>query len=106
MDVLKMTDLPPGLELDELVATKVMGIHISKASFEDAFFTEEGHQVVKPYSTSIEAAWQVVDKFKMTITRYVDDDFSAMIHGIQGAYSNAKSAPHAICLAALKATEK
>lgn len=61
-----MTNLPPGRELDALVAQKVMGVQIE-------WVTAQGQKIptimgqpfyIKPYSTSIADAWLVVEKLK------------------------------------------
>lgn len=93
--------MKPSRELDILVATKVMGMP-----------EDPDLWVWAPrYSLSLEAAWEVVEKMK-------DKGFaSAMVNGIAANHvifqfynalgkeikKQAESAPHAICLAALKA---
>jgi hypothetical protein len=106
-----------GRELDALVAEKVMG----ETVFPD--YGEFNARGVKPYSTDIAAAWQVVEKLGLfsrgfkwreietlgallqhnprtdrwaVIVRYYDGDADV-------AADNCDTAPHAICLAALKA---
>lgn len=102
-------------ELDELIAEKVMEWKPTEKDF------LRGH--VPDYSTSIEAAWQVVEKIKndldprkriwtpqiystLKIWRceftLADDRASDDITFYSG---EAETAPHAICLAALKACE-
>ncbi len=82
--------MKPGRELDSLVAAKVMGIE---------------HPA--PYSTSIEAAWEVVEKLKANgegirlIYHY--GHWNVLFEHEDYCYNSpAESAPHAICLAALK----
>lgn len=105
-------DLKPGRELDALVAEKVMGEDLSPLG------TLHGREIpyVPPhYSTDIAAAWQVMehitaqkrDDFGWFDLRFVNDRWKATF--ITGAYYEARdhieapTAPHAICLAALKA---
>jgi len=62
--------LPPGRELDALVAEKVMGQKLPLGPSEEArsvgpWFHGEG-AVCPSYSTDIAAAWQVVEKFQQT----------------------------------------
>jgi len=98
--------MKPGRELDQLVAEKVFGS------------TE-----AKPYSTDIAAAWRVVEKHNQIVSIWqgrpsLDRNAHGMISrrvwergdpvvyrvsvaGRHTAYS--ETAPHAICLAALKA---
>lgn len=111
-----MSELQPGRELDALIAEKVMG---EKGSIEDLKLW------VPRYSVSIEAAWEVVEKFRLCVwptnkrrwfawknefdESYGDeywfggDEMEETVERFNGAVSN--SAPHAICLAALKACE-
>jgi hypothetical protein len=99
----------PGRELDALVAEKVMGI--SRRSLE--LIPEE----LKPYSTDIGAAWDVVEHVRMKLEFYhfsfhTGDEFEVEFSRLDGrflqgedtiAMGRAKTAPLAICLAALKA---
>jgi len=106
-----MTDLPPGPELDALIATKVMGWGIIHYA---------GHQIIQrpgitmnewSPSQSIADAWEVVEKLK-----HADNFEIAFYEGewVVGSYVNdepiweasAATLPHAICLAALKAISK
>lgn len=107
-----------GRELDALVAERVMGI------------TKPEHFVPKNiwlphYSTSIEHAWAVVEKIadkNILVGRYYDKWVcSNVCSDVWGCYfdepkryeqmndhnffEQADTAPHAICLAALKAIE-
>jgi hypothetical protein len=99
--------MTPGPKLDALVAEKVMGLVIpSRPGWGP-----------KPYSTDIAAAWEVVEKFGHFHIQTVFgdgsvDSFGEMIRvrltteaTLQGRTmeSIAETAPHAICLAALKA---
>lgn len=97
--------MEPGRELDALVAEKVMGVTFKKEWLHIS-------DTCPRYSTSIEAAWQVVKKMK--------EQYAIEIHIRGGAYgcnveagdevtsyfvatSEADTAPLAICLASLKA---
>lgn len=100
----------PGRELDALIAEKVMGLRcpdwISCGRGRGAW-----EHSLKHYSTDISAAWEVVEKLnllerfelsrrdkKFTITTYSQYEN----HSI---YVEAPTAPHAVCLAALKVME-
>ena len=114
-----------GRDLDALVAERVMGwVHhpeqilgmppSTQAEFWTYMSGESRHHVpaIPSYSTSLAAAWEVVEKFRgFEIIRIMDqyvvhipasilkDDY--LVEGIV-----ADTAPLAICLAALKAVEK
>jgi hypothetical protein len=113
----------PGRELDALIAEKVMGIKmpaipINGATYQEwAAISKASHEAVSPpcYSTEIAAAWQVVEKIKdmvkgtdgtfkiqwcepVWICYWDHEDFLS-----NPGYAQADTAPHAICLAALKA---
>jgi len=114
--------LKPGRELDALVAEKVMGwkkIKPPNPSFKLTWMWDrlegaliEDAQLTPRYSTDIAAAWEVVGKFfkdgKQTavLSRpwLIPPDYYAWIQ--YGKRCPGESAPHAICLAALKAVEK
>jgi len=96
-----------GHGLDALIAEKVMGLDISGADF---FLNESGgiSHDIKPYSSDISAAWEVVEKLASL------NHSISIVYGPIGAqvqiYNdfepfNTDTAPHAICLAALKVTE-
>lgn len=110
-----MNNLPAGRELDLLVAERVLGDMVAR-------HTAMGP---RPYSTDIAAAWEVVEKLRemvasvragsLVITPYaypqVSGDEWCVMHnydGYDGRHDarwrvSAKTAPHAICLAALQA---
>lgn len=126
--------MKPGRELDALVAEKVMGLHVQRNEdlIQDidkwrnhpytaalvkygAYLTEKGS--LEHYSTSIAAAWEVVDHLRKTRNLAIslhdghwDNDaegtwiatFETPGH-VDVAESRGESSPHAICLAALKA---
>lgn len=120
--------MKPGIELDDLVAEKVMGepkINIEPTKFgefslEPGGLNYNGDKPItidsSPYSTEISAAWEVVEKLR-------NDKWSVMIHTIVSNMWVAQlennsgipklfyrilgnTAPHAICLAALKTLER
>ena len=118
--------MKPGLELDILVAEKVMKLKVVKnksGSKYGGFYYSIGRPYwyddqgdmklenpVPNYSDDIVAAWEVVEKMRRKIFRIETDSmlWTIVIHkmdkrGIksyQAAMSD--SFPHAICLAALK----
>lgn len=116
-----MEETKAGRALDALVAEKVMGLKppFDTRSVRRDVLTGMPTYVDRlgppPYSTSIEAAWEVVewmaaqkrDDFGWFDLRFSNDCYQATF--FTGAYYEAtdhiqgKSAPHAICLAALKA---
>jgi hypothetical protein len=101
--------MTPGLELDALIAEKVMGLSVSKEIIRDGsgarYYPELLH-----YSTDIAAAWEVVEKMG-TLPRkdmqrggfQVNYDDHGWTASFWREYAFGESAPHAICLAALKA---
>lgn len=107
--------LKPGRELDLLVAEKVMGLELkitpeSKTAY---YFLPNGMKsLVPPYSTDHNAAFEVVKKMK---AQHFDIDLftefgnqwrcKMFIYRLKDSISEelADTAPHAICLAALKA---
>lgn len=113
-----MSDLKPGRELDALVAEKVMGWSLDgyfwycgdkPTRYKSGLFEDE----FSP-STDIAAAWEVVEKLnliswnrvlaKTSDGRWCTAVFSEMDQDHCCEYDTiAESAPHAICLAALKA---
>ena len=125
--------MKPGLELDILVAEKVFGHKVvtkrwgkekQYASYslgEPDYYDDAGASVlwnpVPDYSTDIKAAWEVVDKLTTdswrvtTITSECggSDCTVSCNPGVRGRYASdameglITTAPHAICLAAVKA---
>jgi hypothetical protein len=115
--------MKPGRELDALVAEKVMGINpLLFGSLVD-YKMPNGSIVTLPYecksySTDIAAAWEVVEKLTQFKFKLDQDGFSSWNaffleeqeqddgpawHEDIEYEGNADTAPHAICLAALKA---
>lgn len=117
-----------GRELDALVAEKVMGLekelrikgttHVATCYTDNPYFLSgiDKDDVMRycqplPYSTSIEAAWLVVEKLKsighvIHVSVFPDKVQAVYVHDTgENDYGEADTAPHAICLAALKAME-
>jgi hypothetical protein len=97
-----------GRELDALVAEKVMGIkdvRITKGLGPVYDFTgTQGmpRKTVPHYSTDIAAAWDVINQHHFAINLHRVG--AAWYVKLDGEFEAAgESAPHAICLAALKA---
>lgn len=92
----------PGRELDALVAEHVMDVNAHANSKMNP---------LPYYSTDIAAAWQVVEKLAKKEILFVIDNlmpgksFRVTAHNIKRTefFAYAETAPHAICLAALKA---
>lgn len=128
--------MKPGRELDALVAEKVMGFrHYISSEWKGLVRTEgqisqiEMHakfdepisplKFVPPYSTAIEAAWEVIQEcirvrkeFKLEWRREPDEGWECSLELFDKIYdgpynftATSESAPHAICLAALKLVE-
>ena len=123
--------MKPGRELDVIVAEKVMGLKdvrkitdpMAQGAFGDILYSAEkpdpypdnagiwlGHLTRVPsYSTDIAAAFEVWDKLnnkRWALEKCLDDRWSVFVElQYEGRVSIAtgESAPHAICLAALKA---
>jgi hypothetical protein len=117
----------PGRELDRLVAEKIglKYIPATKGGWpEHVEFPDKPGQFVEllDYSTSITAAWQVVEKYKLSLVRIAEDEWlcgPTGKGGHDGIYSEndgsvvvqfhdyllATTAPHAICLAFLEIPE-
>lgn len=120
-----MSDLQPGRDLDAMVAEKVMGMVDNRPSGRSGEmwgimdWFAPGEPAWAPnfptYSTSISAAWEVVEKMRgdgwyvrITDTKsplghrwMVSFDTEEGLHPLYTAYS--ETVPHAICLAALRA---
>jgi len=115
-----------GRELDALVAEKVMGWCVGSDG-EEVFYDDKRGWVCKPhckpiisqgivayYSTSISAAWEVVEKLAVSgkcsfaIERFRNKPYSWQVEfGLGVGWTvYADTAPLAICLAALKAVGK
>lgn len=114
MERMNIDELKPGRELDALIAERVMGLErvTTPGGFTVGWRPKGinlGAAPLDSYSTDIAAAWQVVEKLKWAEPELQWNDeeqcwylFLAKCSPEQIAPSSA-SAPHAICLAALKA---
>lgn len=103
----------PSRELDKLVAEKVFGYEVvqhNQVGRPDWHYKLDGALVLLPqYSKHIASAWLVVEKLRSTSlamglavgTNYDNKWFVADYGGAK--LSAGDTAPHAICLAALKA---
>ena len=117
-----MSDMKAGRELDALVAERVMGMKTSPHSFIHNNGVTEPYKVTeyyadgircKDYSTSIAAAWLVVEKMEeslngINIRSVVPSSFPTyyIVHfGDERRRVTEFTLPLAICRAALKATE-
>lgn len=103
--------MKPGRELDALVARHIFARFWTDLYWIDFNQCEWRHGDYQPYSTDIAAAWEVVEKMLRP-----DRDYSFSIQTNSAGKSGwfhcrfngefggaAPTAPHAICLAALKA---
>lgn len=114
-----MSDLKPGREMDALVAQHVMGWTLSHRG---NCWNKNGKNAYSVLmwnpSTDIKAAWEVVEKlsklsFQLKSSRNHRQDKDAYTHSARFGFNAEKldrnymadgvTAPHAICLAALKA---
>lgn len=102
--------MKPGQELDALVAEKIMEIPLIE---EDS--CENWIKVVPPpYSTDIAAAWEVVEELQRQDWCFILDNMKGFLGNWQAHFernrwvetAESTSAPHAICLAALKVIKK
>jgi hypothetical protein len=121
-----MEEMKSGRELDALIAEKVMGYPaFAKQVLEQlgAHLLGEGEhehclvcgrgidgtlECLPYYSTDIAAAWEVVEKLRLAIAPGDEGGWiaaSSAYHLDAGRAERADTAPHAICLAALKAAE-
>lgn len=100
-----------GRELDAAVAERVMGLQLQTVAKNHPFLADGTPLIAHPpaYSTEIAAAWRVLDR--LTSRAYTATVFVYLIGvtcriecaGEVITQANAATAPHAICLAALKA---
>lgn len=107
------TPMEAGRELDVLVAEKVMGLRVTTFSGYDiatsCVIVDANDTItdrVPHYSTEIAAAWQVVELFgvRHSLSLYqVGRWYCNFLVGGKRLEACAPTAPHAICLAALRA---
>ena len=104
--------MKPGRELDALVAEKVMGCRVQKTTLGLCELGTGEERVYRDariphYSTDIASVWGVVEKFApeaMVLNRYPTGNFAVRFDHNGHWWSDVcDTAPHAICLAALKA---
>lgn len=92
-----------GRDLDALIGEKLFGRKSDyfKYAWGTCLCFEDNRSDVPHYSTDIKAAWEVIDNFR-------DDNFSIQENGTHWKvyfgtqWAGSESAPHAICLAALR----
>lgn len=103
----EMIALDPGRELDAHIAVMVMGFKevtiVGKHYFTDPIDTS-----LKEYSTDISAAWEVVEKMPVDIIHpYAGFRLTKLVNSVivsfDGTEVTGKTAPEAICKAALLA---
>jgi len=90
-----------GPELDAAIAEKIMGIGRHPSNVDNPY---------PKYSTNIEAAWEVVEEIAkqgfMVQIQYRKGAWIRIFHqSSTKAIATADTAPHAICLAALKVVQ-
>lgn len=106
----------PGHELDELIAKRVMDTQKMQINFVKSINANNKTVTVStmigyhPYSTDIQYAWRVVDAIRynhggglLKLFRNGDDTYWASFDDEEKPGVTGETAPHAICLAALKA---
>lgn len=109
MDKSEIENMPASRELDVLIAEKVLGLNLDWefAEFQDGDpaiptlrdkYDEIG--IVPFYSTDISAAWDVVEKLRLTIEPTGINKWYSH-RGIGSKGFSAESAPLAICRAAI-----
>jgi hypothetical protein len=106
--------MKPGRELDELIAERVMGLQrgwLTSVRDDLTGFEIYGGDSLQKYSTDIAAAWEVVEKLLADGWELTEAGYSRTTRKWDFTFGNGCSfdgplcdtAPHAICLAALKA---
>lgn len=117
--------MKPGRELDALVAEKVMGYRRKRCDCNTFWVDADGYEPThnQDYSTDIAAAWEVVERVRLfvwphqgrwiagylseadlqDIYFHVENSRFITIDGSFSTIAQEQTAPHAICLAALKA---
>lgn len=114
-------ELPPGRELDQKIALEVMNLGIMCIcerwvdsvfiSLIDGTCPDCNKKQLPHFSTSISAAWEIVEHFRKRGDVILDYYYSDIDHwrcsfGRGVDFSKSDTAPHAICLASLKAIAK
>jgi hypothetical protein len=115
---MKLTNMEAGRALDAFVAETVMGWsrEQQEIGLPPGLYGDENFQPFPRYSTSIADAWEVVSKLdgEWTIEGQEEVGWISSFYSSTGGIdaiviresSSAITAPHAICLTALKAMEK
>lgn len=104
--------MKPGRELDALIAEEVMGWRIFPDGPNGEMHTIDANQCecheydIPHYSTDIAAAWKVVEKLSQIGSVFKDENPFWGCALASGEIIQGVSAPHAICLASLKAVEE
>jgi hypothetical protein len=107
----------PGRELDALVAEKVIGLKPFQkrwvqgihSGYVQAWLDSDDKEIypytLPEYSTSIDAAWEVVERIGGDFVLHRKTAWECIFFLGRGKYfqDRADTAPHSICLAALKA---
>jgi hypothetical protein len=106
--------MEPGLELDKLIAKKVLGwyqdsdIGGPRVGWLDPTSIIRGTELfLSLFSTDIKAAWRLAERFKLCIVPW-GNGWTAIRQGmifVEGERNKAPTAAHAICLAALNIIE-
>lgn len=122
MAEIDIDSLEPGRELDAMVWQALNGqeVNIVKCRYVDGDWQPHagypsGHISPPHYSTEMAAAWEVVERMCaaqynwMMISRYMQE-FTATFVSLENPHlddcvCNAPTAPHAICLAALRVVQ-
>lgn len=115
-----MAELPSGLELDKLIAEKVLGWYqdsdiggprawwFEKEKSDEimssgSYPSKEKALHLNHFSTDIKAAWDLAEKLRLCVVPW-GGQWTATRQGqifVDGEINMAPTAPHAICLAAL-----
>lgn len=100
--------MKPGQELDALIAEKVMGLKVNYEFYTCSDLCDNYDEMgyIPAYSTDIASAWEVVEKLLKLHSvefSYVHFNSEWNVDIDDKIYVAADTAPHAICLAALKA---
>ena len=98
----EILNMQAGQDMDLLVSDKVLGL-TSKA-WNARFFSSNGNRT--QFSTDISDAWIVLLKFPAAYIEHENDEYFVMVADNFDTAVTDKSAPLAICKAALLATQK
>lgn len=98
--------MPAGPELDAIIAEKVMGWKRVPGTESGAWMdpcTNDGRMGSWSPSTDIAAAWEVVEKLKLSLIPTNKGWIVSQHHLFEGPFGEDETAPLAICRAALAA---